>query len=209
MYLMPTPLAARRRPRSLRLGLNTAPQPTPRICPAWGCGPRPIVPRTPSWRTPAPAGASAGTPVPAGFPANQLFINTDGSQWIYSSSQSKWINAGTPTNVSAAQSPAATPTTPATATGATQIDGQGNTWTYNGSTWQLTTAASSSSLPAGTVSSVAPTAAAPADASGYSTILDWFTQSTLISGVPNWAMALGAGLLVAHIMKPAAPQGRY
>jgi hypothetical protein len=154
---------------------TTATDGTTRPCPAWGCGgPR----RIPQYgAAPAASGAVTGTPVPAGFPTNQLFIHIDGSEWIYSAAQSKWISAGTPINVNAAASTAATPasTTPATTT---------------------------------VITAPAP-AAAPADSSGYQSILDWFPQSTLISGVPNWAIAIGAGLLIAHMMKPAAAQGRY
>jgi hypothetical protein len=47
---------------------------------------------------PAP---NAGTPVPAGYSTNAPFINSDGSQWIYSASQGRWINTGTPYNLSA------------------------------------------------------------------------------------------------------------
>lgn len=45
----------------------------------------------------------------------------------------------------------------------------------------------------------AATAPTTTDTSGYSDVLNWFSESTLISGVPNWMLALGVGLAVVVI----------
>jgi len=184
---IPAVIAATRR-RRLRLGL-LPPTNTTRVCPAWGCGPytrtRYFEQRAAGTQNTAGSAAATasntGTPVPGNFPTNQIFVNTDGSQWIYSTSQTKWISAGTPVNVNAGSS-AASSTTPAAQTPA-----------------PVTAAVDPSQVSAA--------AAAPAT-SDYQSVLDWLGQSTLISGIPNWAIALGGGLLVAHAMKPAAAGGR-
>jgi hypothetical protein len=74
--------------------------------------------------------------------------------------------------------------TPASATGfpsnpvigQTYTDSAGNVWTYGSSGWTETT---------------------PAASSGAS----WFTDSTLISGVPNYWLVAGGGLLLILLMK--------
>jgi hypothetical protein len=84
-----------------------------------GRGPKPLPPikvglpvriTGPYTLPPATATATAGTPVPVGFPVNQLFMAPDGSQWAYSQSQGAWLNVGTPYNLGqpAAQPPAST-----------------------------------------------------------------------------------------------------
>jgi hypothetical protein len=107
--------------------------------------------------------ATPGSPVPAGFPTNQLFMAPDGSQWAFSVAQGRWLNVGTPYDLSVASNPppASTSTPPPAAAAPVSV-------------------------------TVAPPAAGP---SPYQSILDFATQSSLISGVPNWIVALGAGLL--------------
>jgi hypothetical protein len=39
--------------------------------------------------------------VPPGFSTNQLFIAADGSQWVFSAAQNRWISTGVPYNVGA------------------------------------------------------------------------------------------------------------
>jgi hypothetical protein len=163
----------------------------------------------------------AGTPVPVGFPTNQIFVNSDGSQWVYSTTQGIWVSEGIPFNLSAASPPPATSTSmpmeptagmtytdasgnvwtyngtswtitgsstaatgaPANPTvGSTYTDASGNIWTYNGVSWQMTTAAASA-------------AAAAASAGPYNSVLDFLTQESLISGVPNWIVGGGAVLI--------------
>jgi hypothetical protein len=86
-------------------------------------------------------------------------------------------------------------TTPAAA-GTQYTDANGNIWTYNGTNWTITGNANAG----GQLTQPAPVAAASAAPSSapstYQPILDWFTQSSLISAVPNWMVALGAGLLL-------------
>lgn len=126
------------------------------ICPSAGASPLPAPPRVLS----NPPPDTSGTPVPSGFPTNQIFVNTDGSQWVYSASMAKWINVGTPYNVGA---PVAAAPAPA------------------------------ASAPVSV--NVAPAAAvAPPVASPYQSIIDFATQDTLITNVPNWLVGIGVFL---------------
>ncbi len=89
------------------------------------------------WRGQAPAGTAApssgastaaqvaGTPVPVGYSTNSVFINSDGSQWEYSSSQGVFINVGTPYNLAAPS--AATPTAATSTTAAAGTAGAAST----------------------------------------------------------------------------------
>ncbi len=63
--------------------------------------------------TPKPAvpNPNAGTPVPAGYPTNQLFVNSDGSFWEYGANG--WVNVGTPYGTGASATPPAPPPSPA------------------------------------------------------------------------------------------------
>lgn len=125
------------------------------------------------------AAVNAGTPVPSGFSTNQIFVNADGSQWVYSATQKKWLNVGTPYNV-----------------GATAVSAPSTT----------TTAATPSGTPVSAAAAPLGPAAAAASGGGYQAILDWLSQSSLISVVPNWTVALGAALLWAKFS--AARGGR-
>jgi len=126
-------------------------------------------PNIPSTSTSA---ATSGTPVPPGYSQNQIFVATDGSFWQYSSAQNKWLNVGTPYNTGAAAAAAAS-SAPATST----------------STAATTTA------PAPVNVTVDPSSAS----SSYSDVLTWLEGSTLITGLPNWTIALGAAALLFKI----------
>lgn len=138
----------------------------------------PIPPQPPARQLPDPTNqlpaapvtsSTTGTPVPAGFPVNQFFVAPDGSVWEYSAASKSWMNTGTPYNVGAS----AAASTPAAA------------------------GSSSASTPAQPVSVTVNTPAA--SSGGYQAILDWLTQKTLISGIPNWVIA-GGGVLLAYKM---------
>jgi len=164
----------------------------------------PIIPTVPA--TPQTPPAIASTPVPANFPTNQIFVNTDGSQWIYSVSQGTWISMGVPYNVNA---PGATPTaatavpnvagTPVPAnfpTNQIYVNTDGSQWIYNPQTnaWQMSSPATA--LPATSLQPIvvsAPAAAVPAE-SDYQSIIDFATQSSLIPGIANWIVAVGVVL---------------
>lgn len=160
-----------------------APQFVPYACPAWGCGPAPIrtvYPAAPSTPAPAPAGGSspqqvAGTPVPAGYNLNSVFIASDGTQWEYSTGQGKWINVGIPYNLNAASAPIPPAVTP--------VD---------------TTAA----LTAG--SGAAPVTIAPAPpADAWSSLINWLPETNLLPPVPNWILMVCFGFLALKFMQPA------
>lgn len=120
---------------------------------------------TPTPQTPPAIG---GTPVPANYPTNQIFVASDGSFWEYSVTAGTWINVGTPYNVNAPAAPApVAPVTPAPAAAP------------------------------GVSVSVAPTAA-PAPASPYQSVIDFATQDSLITGIPNW-VTVAVGFVAGKI----------
>jgi hypothetical protein len=116
---------------------------------------------------------NAGTPVPAGFPTNQIFVNADGSFWEWSPSQSKWVNVGTPYGTGASATPPAPPPSP------------------NGG--------STAPPAAGAAPPVSITTPPAVASSGYQAILDWLEKDSLASSIgfsaPNWIVAGGAVLL--------------
>lgn len=121
--------------------------------------------------------ANAGTPVPSGYPTNQIFVNTDGSFWQYSSAQAHWVNVGTPYNTGASATP---PAPPPSSSGAS------------------TAAPTGTTAPAPVSISVAPAA------SSYQEIFDWLQEDTLLSsigfaGIPNWLVAGGGALLLYKV----------
>lgn len=178
------------------------------------------VPTTPTGGTQSTTTQVSGTPVPPGYSVNSIFIASDGSQWEYSTGQGKWISVGTPYNLNPTAPPA--PATPNASTAAqvygtpvpvgyltTQAytDPYGNVWQFNPSygVWtetQLATTGSTAPLTNGTV---APAAAVTVD-STYSSILDWLTQQSLITGVPNWIIAAGLGFAALKVSQSG--QGR-
>lgn len=151
--------------------------------------------------TPPPSNSfNPGTPVPSNFPTNQFFVNTDGSVWEYGTNG--WFNTGTPYNTGAS-SPASpvtstsavttsgTPVPAGYPTNATYTASDGSIWSFNAATgtWQYAGVSAS----AATAAAATPAAAAESD---FQSFVDWLPQSTLINGVPNWALAGGAMLLV-------------
>jgi hypothetical protein len=59
---------------------------------------------------------------------------------------------------------------------------------------------------ADTGAAAAPVTAAPATESDYQTVLDWLSEETLISGVPNWGVA--AGGVAAFLLLQSKLSGR-
>lgn len=136
---------------------------------------KPPIVRVPPLPIPSPSlppAATTGTPVPANYPTSQLFVATDGSLWQYSGSTGKWFNAGTPYGPSSGAGTVST--SPASPAGVSP----------------------SSSAPS---SPVNVTVAPASTDSGYQSIIDWLTQSTLAQSVgfniPNWITAGALGLL--------------
>lgn len=151
------PAATAGQPASTPVSVSSGPG---RICPAYGCGPVPFMPFTSVYPPAASAGSSggstaaqvAGTPVPAGYNINSVFIASDGSQWEYSGAQGKWIDVGTPYNLGtgAGVTPAPTGSSTPNASTAAQVSGTpvpigypttapysdsyGNTWQFNPNT---------------------------------------------------------------------------
>ena len=157
------------------------PNPPGRICPAWGCGGPPVIPIAPIIKPPTPQPAPI---IPPQAPAQTL--------------PPPAVNAGTPV-------PAGYPTSQFF------VAPDGSVWEYsnNSGSWfntgtpyntgatpaLITPAAPVSSQPS-SATPVSVTVAPAAVSSGYQTILDWLTQQTLISSVPNWVVGAGVALLV-------------
>jgi hypothetical protein len=143
------------------------------------------VPTPPQAVTPAPApiaatNPNAGTPVPAGFPTNQIFVNSDGSFWEYG--PNGWASVGTPYNTGAAATPAAPAPSPSGA----------------------------SSAPAAGVAPPINVSIAPATSSYQAILdwlqQDSLLSSVGFTGIPNW-IAGGAIVLIGY--KVTQKSGRH
>lgn len=138
--------------------------------------PPPTAPAVPAYPSPtpppAPSQANAGTPVPAGYPTSQIFVDPNGGFWQYSTASNSWVNVGTPYNTGATASvppvnPGTTPSAP--------------------TSLAIPTTAPA---PVSTVNIAAPS-------STYQDILNWLEEDTLgatigFSSIPNWIITAGA-----------------
>jgi hypothetical protein len=134
---------------------------------------------------PPVAAGNAGTPVPAGFSTNQIFVAPDGSFWQYSTARSQWVNVGTPYNTGAGAG--VPPVTPGT------------------------TPSAPTTPAAGVAPPVNVSVAAPS--STYQSILDWLQQNTLgssigFSSIPNWIVAAAAAALAWKFSQPSSGRSR-
>lgn len=68
---------------------------------------------------PAPTAAIPGSPVPANYPTNQIFVYTDGTQWQFFPAQGAWVNLGIPYGTNSGTAAARSTTTSALDTGGT------------------------------------------------------------------------------------------
>lgn len=124
---------------------------------------------------PSQVAPNAGTPVPAGFSTNQIFVAPDGSFWQYSPARSQWVNVGTPFNTGAGATPPAPAPSP------------------NGA---------STAPPVGTTAGAPVSVSVPASNDPYQSVLNWLTNEDSlvgalgIHGIPNWIVVLGSGLLI-------------
>jgi hypothetical protein len=158
--------------------------PAPIVAPA-----TPALPPTSSGTIPSPAQTVAGTPVPVGFPITQIFVDPVGHQWMYQQSTGQWIDATqaaqqaaiTSEQQQAAQIAAATATSPGGPESPTLV----------------TSPTVSPYLPQ--QPSLSPVNVSVSSPSGYSDILNWLTESTLVSPIPNWVLLAGAGLVALKL----------
>lgn len=91
-------------------------------------------------------------------------------------------------------------------------DSYGNVWTYGPSGWQITGNVASAlpvSSPAGAVGAPSYTGGTTTvnTGSGYQSVLDWLSEQTLISGIPNWGVA-GAAAALLLVLKNRGQGGR-
>jgi len=157
--------------------------------------PLPLPGPLPVWRPPPPVLVTSapdlptfntGSPVPAGYPTSQIFVDPNGGFWQYSASQNKWMNVGTSYNTGATSIPPAVPT---------------------GST---PSAPTSLTTPTTAPAPVNVSVAAPS--SSYQEILDWLQEDTLAStigftSIPNWIVVAAAGALAWKFSQPT-PRSR-
>jgi hypothetical protein len=151
----------------------------------------------------------SGSPVPVGYPTTQIYVAPGGAFWEFNGTS--WQSVGTPYNVGGGSTPASTTsstTSPVPAgypTNSLYTYTDGSVWQYNaaiggwteiqGPSSTTTSLLTDSGAPVGTPT----TTVMPAD-TGYQSLLDWLSGSTLISGVPNWIMAAGIGLAAIKLM---------
>lgn len=156
----------------------------------------------------SPTGFIANTPVPVGTPTDTPFVDSTGNIWTYSSAAGTWIEQSVVGSSSGAGGfYAGTPVPIGYPTNQAYVDAYGNTWTYSSvsGTWvessayysALTAATSGSANPGGGSSSSTTIQQAPA--SETQSLLDWFSEQTLISGIPNWMIAAVAGFAALKI----------
>ena len=165
---IPTPVAT----KPIVYAQPVQPQPGTRVPPILPA-PRPMPPVV----APLPVNSNVGSPVPSGYPTSQIFVNTDGSFWQYSSTMAKWMNVGTPYNTGAT---ATSPAPPPSSSGA------------------------SSAAPTGTTAPPPVNVSIAPAANSYQEIFDWLQQDTLSSsigfaGIPNWIVAGGGALLLYKV----------
>jgi hypothetical protein len=140
-----------------------------------------------------------GTPVPPGYSQNAPFINSDGSQWEYSAAQGRWVNVGTPYNLSSSApsvSSQSTPTPqvqvpPSLAPSAVLVTSGGGT-------------ASPATAPVGSTVNVT---GAP---SLTDQVAQWLSGSTPVFSynVPNALLAGGFAIAVAMMLGGGGPRRR-
>lgn len=155
------------------------------------------------YNTGQPPGASsgntyAGTPVPSTQPTSAPYRDSGGNYWVFNGQA--WANMGASGYFPGTSIPISTPTNEL------YTDTYGNQWAFSNGNWQLVASPSSTTAalaPSGAPASSAiyPGAPAAAPESGTQSLLDWFSQSTLVSGVPNWVLAAGAGIVALKLTK--------
>jgi hypothetical protein len=132
-----------------------------------------------------------GNPIYTVPPPNQPVTGYDAAGNPLYAASSGSQPAGLQTSAITAYDAAGTPiyNTPPPGQTVVGVDNYGNP-IYSGS------AAASSLLTSS--AAAAPTAAVPATESSYQSVLDWLSESTLISGLPNWGVAAGiaAGIML-------------
>lgn len=155
------------------------------------------------------------TPPPATWPTNQPYTDTNGNVWTYSPATGWQVTS----NAYGAGALAATGVSVVPANWPTNqpyTDASGNVWVYTGTGWQISTygtgtspyttaAAEQAAMSAQAYGGYGAPAAAPATAAaaggGYQSILDWLSEETLISGLPNWGILAAAGVVFMMLNK--------
>jgi hypothetical protein len=160
-----------------------APAPAPPAVPIVSPTPTPI-------GAPVPASYYAGTPVPVGYPITQIFVEPNGNQWMFDQASQTWKNATAAAIAAATASESAQAAQIAAATATSPGGPESPTL--------VTSPTVSPYLPnQPSLSPVSVSVSSPG--SGYSDILNWLGESTLISPVPNWVLLAGAGLVAIKL----------
>lgn len=146
--------------------------------------------------------------MPAGFPTNQFYVAPDGSVWEYSVSSNSWFNTGTPyMQPGSAPATATSPVPAGYPTSSAYTDANGNIWTWNGSQWAISGSVQTGGAITPTTPPVSVTVTPTSTDTGYQAVLDWLTQQTLISSLPNW-LVLAGGALAYKMFFPSSSSGR-
>lgn len=175
----------------------------------WTRNPRGSTTTTPATYTDPTAPAAPGSPVPENFPTSQLFVDSSGNTWQYSSSSGQWGQISTGTTASPSGYYSGTLVPNGTPTNEPYVDSYGNVWIFNAAanSWSVGSSNNAALLAqeaAAAGATTAATVAAPAESDTQS-LLDWLSQQTLITGVPNWALAIGVGFIA---LKLSSGKGR-
>lgn len=159
---------------------------------------------TPAAYTDPTAPAAPGSPVPQNFPTSSLFVDSSGNTWQFSSASGQWGQISTGTAASPSGFYAGTLVPNGTPTNQPYVDNYGNVWIFNAAanSWSISTASNSALLAqdqAAAAAGATTTTAAATTETGTQSILDWLTEQTLITGVPNWALAAGVGIIALKL----------
>lgn len=153
--------------------------------------PLPVPPAERITAQPPPAVASAGPP--SGY---CVFTSSPETGSITSVEACSAAPGGTPIATPTVTPSVASPVPSTQPTNQPYTDSVGNIWTYGASGWQVTGNVSSALTSGGGGSA----AAAPSvtvsqpTVSPYQSVLDWLSQETLVTGVPNWGIVAAAAV---------------
>jgi len=166
----------------------------------------PAVPLTPITSLPPSSGATAtgapisisdpsvaNTPVPPGFNKAQVFVDGNGNQWMFNSSAGVWQNATAAAASLATQQEQQQAAQIAAATG-TSPGGGPSPILVGSPVVNPTLPNLPPTLPGAPLNVNVTTPGAVTSA--YSDVLNWLTENTMISALPNWVVVAGIGLVV-------------
>lgn len=178
--------------------------------------PLPVAPvLSPALTPPAPSSSIPSAAPPSGYCVVTSSPETGGITSVVPCASGQGgtpIPGSTPPPVSYAPTPTPSVFSPVPSTqplNQPYTDSYGNVWTYGPSGWQITGNVSSALPAAGAAGAPSYTGGTTTvnTGSGYQSVLDWLSEQTLISGIPNWGVSAAAAALLL-VLKNRGQGGR-